>query len=78
MDKGTIVEYDNSFILLEDNPSKYLELQAKGEEQCYPLYPNRDTVFAKMVKSLPADHQERLMQIAFESYSKMMRVELHE
>ena len=27
MDKGTVVEYDNSFVLLEQNPEKYLEMK---------------------------------------------------
>ena len=53
MDKGTVVEYDNSFVLLEQNPEKYLEMKGEDVEEGYPLAPTRDTHFANMVRSLP-------------------------
>ena len=57
MDKGQVVECDNSFALLEKCPDKIIEAHQKclssEFEACLPTTPTTDTLFANMVRALP-------------------------
>lgn len=60
MDKGQVMEFDHSFVLLVYDPQSYLDVFKRDkeyiEEEPYhsaPSKPTRDSLFSSMVRALP-------------------------